>query len=503
MDDVTASADGSDISFFEITAVNGTQYSYRGSKTEDVLFMPDVLPLDLSKDQDGDAGNNSVTVDMAELTFGDNSVSSNSALSADTTVDEGDYLALYTDINNPDTLSYGKITSVLQSDGKYIITYQSQTWEDVRAAMDVYTTEPVSGRDLLGDTDVAAFESDIEAQAIASGFANEVAEQIAEMTLRTDSFAELEKMLSEELNADVEILDDDMPTVFMNRSPLAELTPFAEQTPFAAQTTLAEQTTSAARTTFAARAAAPMKRVEVGLPQVRAELNTKLRHFDGNESGLHLGLEVSVPITFHVARFADFTITVKATFEQEVRVAINVDGEAVWKTWGIFPYIADYRVTASLDLYEYTGIALEINFKTEEANNYLLYPTAGGNATSQYKKKQKIASNVEAIVNELEDMMENGREYISDKAPLLVDINGNTTRVGGDNQISVAKSLAERYADLIEDDGDWVELYTRNIQNKHIRILYVIDIAIELDFVVWAKVNVSIGMSFWYKNAKR
>ena len=49
----------------------------------------------------------------------------------------------------------------------------------------------------------------------------------------------------------------------------------------------------------------------------------KLRHFDGNESGLHLGLEVSVPITFHVARYADFTITVTATFEQEVRVAIS------------------------------------------------------------------------------------------------------------------------------------------------------------------------------------
>ena len=132
MDDIACSADGSNISFFEITAVNGTSYSYRGSKTEDVLFMPDVLPLDITKDTDGDPGNNSVTVAMAELAFDDSS--DNPTLSADTTVDEGDYLALYTDINNPGTLSYGKITSVLMSDGKYIITYQSQTWEDVKAA---------------------------------------------------------------------------------------------------------------------------------------------------------------------------------------------------------------------------------------------------------------------------------------------------------------------------------------------------------------------------------
>ena len=95
------------------------------------------------------------------------------------------------------------------------------------------------------------------------------------------------------------------------------------------------------RSAVAARAAGANKRVEVGTPQVKADLDTKLRHFDGNENGVHLGLEVTVPITFHVARYADFTITVKATFEQEVRVAINVDGEAVWKVWGIFPYIAD------------------------------------------------------------------------------------------------------------------------------------------------------------------
>lgn len=463
IDGVVSSAEGRDVSFFEITAVNGTNYSYRGSKTEDVLFMPDVLPLDLSKDQDGDKENNSVTVDIAEFTFDNSSTNPDSPFSADTTVDVGDYLAMYTDINNKDTLSYGKITSVFFEDEKYVIEYQAQTLEDVRAAMDIYTTEPIEGNELLADTDVETFERDIENQALASGFANDVAEQIGEMTLRTDSFAELEKLLSEELEADVEITGDTEPLLLT--------------------------------------AAGVNKRVEVGLPQVRAELNTKLSHFDGNVSGLHLGLEVSVPITFHVARFADFTITVKATFEQEISIAINIDGEAEWKTWGIFPYIADYRVTASLDLYEYTGIALEINFKTEETDNFPLFTSPTVNNGTQYKKKQKIANTVSNIVSELEDMMENGKEYISDKSPVMGDINDSNEL--DEDKISVAKSLAERYSDLIEDDGDWVEVYTRNITNKHLRVILVIDIAIELDFVVWAKVNVSIGMSFWYKNAKR
>ena len=390
MDEVASSADGSDISFFEITGVNGNQYTYRGSKTEDVLFMPDVLPLDITKDQDGDPGNNSVTVALSELVFDGSSISQNTMLSADTTVDEGDFLALYTDPNDQSTLSYGKITSVLLSNGQYIIAYQPQTWEDVKAAMDVYTTESVNGKDLLDGTDVQALESNLETQAVESGFAEDVAQQIGEMTLRTDSFAELEKELGKELKANVEIAGADE---------IEGLT-----APGSAK-----------------------KRVEVGMPQVKADLDTKLRHFDGNESGVHLGLEIKVPITFHVARYADFTITVTATFEQEVRVAVHVDGEAVWKVWGIFPYIADYRVTASLDLYEYTGIGLDINFKTEQANNYLLYPTGGGSGTSisQYKKKQKLANDVENIISELEDMMENGSEYISDKAPFLADLGGS------------------------------------------------------------------------------
>ena len=36
---------------------------------------------------------------------------------------------------------------------------------------------------------------------------------------------------------------------------------------------------------------------------------------------------------------------------------INVSGKAVWKKWkDIIPYIDDYRVAVSLDLYDYTGI---------------------------------------------------------------------------------------------------------------------------------------------------
>ena len=67
----------------------------------------------------------------------------------------------------------------------------------------------------------------------------------------------------------------------------------------------------------------------------------------------------------------------------------------------------------------------------------------------------------------------------------MVNLGQKDTRSGGE-EISVAKSLAERYADLLEDESEWVEIYTKRIIARHIRVILVIDIAIELDFVVSA-----------------
>ena len=83
-----SSGDNSDVSFIEITGADGDKYTYRGSRPEDVLFMPDVLPLSMDKDQDGDPDNNSVTINVSDLTFGDDAMSRAMDLDSETTVDE-------------------------------------------------------------------------------------------------------------------------------------------------------------------------------------------------------------------------------------------------------------------------------------------------------------------------------------------------------------------------------------------------------------------------------
>ena len=445
-----SSGDNSDVSFIEITGADGDKYTYRGSRPEDVLFMPDVLPLSMDKDQDGDPDNNSVTINVSDLTFGDDAMSQAMDLDSETTVDEGDYLAIYTGTmgeNESGTVSlYGEITSVLLSEGKYIVSYIPVSEEDMRQTMDVYQKENVEGEDLLEDTDVQALEEDIETQAVDSGFASEVAERVADAAMETESFEELQESLKEDMNADIMVQSQGYGQLRKAR----------------------------------AAGGAGGSRVELGVPTVKANLGTTLKHFDGDVSGLRLALEIGVPITVHVNRGADIEIMITATFEQEVRVSIDVDGSAVWKTWGFIPYIADYRVTASLELYEYTGIGLNVNFKTAETGN----PVSDSSS--------KLRKGVNKITEELKNMMENGEDYLNSASGL----------VSGGDEISVSKSLAERYSELLADEADWVEIYKRPLVDQHFRVLLIIDIQVKLEFVVSANVNISIGMTYWYKNAK-
>lgn len=445
-----SSGDNSDVSFIEITGADGDKYTYRGSRPEDVLFMPDVLPLSMDKDQDGDPDNNSVTINVSDLTFGDDAMSRAMDLDSETTVDEGDYLAIYTGTmgeNESGTVSlYGEITSVLLSEGKYIVSYIPVSEEDMRQTMDVYQKENVEGEDLLEDTDVQALEEDIETQAVDSGFASEVAERVADAAMETESFEELQESLKEDMNADIMVQSQGYGQLRKAR----------------------------------AAGGAGGSRVELGVPTVKANLGTTLKHFDGDVSGLRLALEIGVPITIHVNRGADIEIMITATFEQEVRVSIDVDGSAVWKTWGFIPYIADYRVTASLELYEYTGIGLNVNFKTAETGN----PVSDSSS--------KLRKGVNKITEELKNMMENGEDYLNSASGL----------VSGGDEISVSKSLAERYSELLADEADWVEIYKRPLVDQHFRVLLIIDIQVKLEFVVSANVNISIGMTYWYKNAK-
>lgn len=462
----TTSVSDDDVSFFEIIAVDGSSYSYRGLAAKEILFVPDVLPVNMIDDKDNDADNNSVTIAQDKLSYNNdtNSTDDNPSLGENTTIDNGDYLALYSDTE--DNIQYAVITEVSKTDTDYIILYNMVTWEEVQAAMDIYQTDNIKGDDILKNQDVNEIERSVEQQAADSGFAQSVANEVAKAVVMTDSYQELKEYLSDKLSADISVsaVND-------------------EEDDYAMQSV-----------DDGIAAYADDNKPSVSIDHIKADLSTKLKHFD-NISGLRLALDIGVEI-----EFSNMKVVVSAAFEQEVKMNINVSGKAVWKKWeDIIPYIDDYRVAVSLDLYDYTGINFNVDVKTAEGDD------------EEDEDSTKLDIVVNKIAEELKNMMELGTTYISENSDIstrLEDINDlkkddNEDDSEDDKEISVAKSLAERYSDMLENESDWVDLYTKSLTSSHVRVIGIIDVAFDVEFVVSANVNISMGMTYWYQNGKR
>jgi uncharacterized repeat protein (TIGR02543 family) len=118
-----------DVSFFEITSADDSRYTYRGLAAKEILFVPDVLPVNIKDDKDNDVGNNSVIIAQDKLTYDNVDAKDNPSLGEDTTIDNGDYLALYND--GDDNIQYAVITEVSKTDTDYIIVYSEVSWEEV------------------------------------------------------------------------------------------------------------------------------------------------------------------------------------------------------------------------------------------------------------------------------------------------------------------------------------------------------------------------------------
>ncbi len=423
-----------DILYVKIIGKSGNSYTYTGVEVEEVLFTPDVLPISNSADTDEDASNYSVTVSKDILDFSGD-IYQNIGLDSQTTIDVGDFISFYDgDFGyNMKNISYAKITAVSEDEDNFNIKFSSVTQEEMFASMDAYDTNQVSGEEMLENVNKDAIESSVEKQALNSGFAEEAALYLASVALKTDSFTELS---SDYDLTDIQIKSKDGDDLTDGEIMLMD-----------------------------------GQKVEVDISKLQATLGTKLNYFDGYD-GLRLTLEIGIEIKIHASDKADIVIEITGKFEQEVRIDINVDGGAIWKWWGPFPYISEYEATASIDLFDYTGIGIEATIVTSEADDDDL--TGMKNKT------------INDIGKQLKDLMDAKDKYV------------------GDGSGTVAEGLADKYKNMIEnEDSDWVELFSKDIFKKEFNICLIIAVEVGVEFVVSANVNISLGMDFYYANAKR
>jgi uncharacterized repeat protein (TIGR02543 family) len=189
-----------DVAYLKITAVSGNTYSYKSAEADDVLFTPDLLPIDLDA---GDGVTNkteeSFTIDSEKLHFADGY--EDMGLDATTTVDQGDFLAFYTgdygDSTNSDRQGYGKITGIEGADGvTTTITYIMVTEAEVLKAMDLYNESELTENEIMEGVDEEYISETIKSQLMSSGFIDEAGEYLAGLAVQTD---EVKEMLGSDL----------------------------------------------------------------------------------------------------------------------------------------------------------------------------------------------------------------------------------------------------------------------------------------------------------------
>lgn len=312
LSDVT-STEG-DVAYIKITSVNtNDSYSYEMADVEDVLFMPDVLPVQDEWDKDKTDGK-VLTIAADNLNAAMSKVEAKS-------LDKGDFLG-FTNASNAEPTEYGKIENfTTNSNGDYVITYETASSKDIENSLDVYYSKEQQ-------VEVSKEQQqEIESQILQDFEENEVAEQTA---------AYLAAVMSE---------SDNLETV-----------------PDMAAVAQRMENTQIVRSLNGVYACASGSKAKVNFDRNKIKIevgaNRWLDHLQGR------GFKVRVNVPFEVELGDHITIEVAAVFDEEVilRQSISTKRHKI----GFLRY--DYSLNAAFDVGNYTGIGFTANMSTGDGD---------------------------------------------------------------------------------------------------------------------------------------
>ena len=447
----TPDEDNGDIAYIEITGKKNGRYSYKNAAPEDVIFTPDILPVSSAVLKSGT--DEKLTVENKVLDYSAD-VYENIGLDSQTTVDAGDYIAFYSGIfgisegeNAAVIEKYGMVTAVTQNDNDTTtIEYDTVEFEEVVRTMDIYASQQMSGAEMIEGVDIASIEKAIEQQAVESGFADEAAQYLASLALATDNFTKLQDNMNLE---DYKVILEDGSTILPEELQLMSSDISVEC------------------------------ELEDGYPKATISTTPKnLSQAEGSaarDNGLSVELEVRAKITMGKKGSENqVEITVSGKFTEEVGLDLGVSSKAVWKVWGIFPYIAEYRVTANIDVLNYTGIEVSAVMVTNSSDD--------DDDKDGFDTALDIADQIKELIEQAKDDGED------------------------ENSEDNASRLVKRYSDMMDEESDWIKLFEQNIINQEKLLppcFPIIAVSLEVDFVVKVDACVAVGFDFDYITGKR
>lgn len=363
LNDVT-STEG-DVAYIKITGVLGNnRYSYEMADVEDVLFLPDVLPIESGWDKD--SSSTTVTISAENLSTALKNVDANS-------LDAGDYLGFISGAYNSETTdagSYGKVTGFTQSDGDYIISYVLATEDEIEKALDVYYEQdkviPVS------ETEKAQIAAAVKQDIENSDYAEQAAAYVMAVMLESDGL-------------------DTAPN------------------PVAVAQTMDGITTYVAQDSIVLYAAGKKAEVKVDRGNFKINIDGYAEHLNG--SGFDIS--VSVPITLEMD---GVTIQFTAEFEEEVILSQRISTKR--HKIGFLRY--DYSLNASFDIGNYTGIHFTANIQTDDGEDDNLSDQLE-EILNGIKDYTNVGSGMEGTIESLSDIYQNVMDSASGSWVDIID----------------------------------------------------------------------------------
>lgn len=363
LNDVT-STEG-DVAYIKITGVLGNnRYSYEMADVEDVLFLPDVLPIESGWDKD--SSSTTVTISAENLSTALKNVDADS-------LDAGDYLGFISGAYNSETTdagSYGKVTGFTQSDGDYIISYVLATEDEIEKALDVYYEQD---KDIpVSETEKAQIAAAVKQDIENSDYAEQAAAYVMAVMLESDGL-------------------DTAPN------------------PVAVAQTMDGITTYVAQDSIVLYAAGKKAEVKVDRGNFKINIDGYAEHLNG--SGFDIS--VSVPITLEMD---GVTIQFTAEFEEEVVLSQRISTKR--HKIGFLRY--DYSLNASFDIGNYTGIHFTANIQTDDGEDDNLSDQLE-EILNGIKDYTNVGSGMEGTIESLSDIYQNVMDSASGSWVDIID----------------------------------------------------------------------------------
>ena len=488
--------------------------------------IPDVFPIN------GDPTQNKASIydldDEMFKQFGDGMTVSY----AREHINVGDYVAVYPEEGKPNSnggkdIVFGIITEYKSGN----ITFKKCTKEDIVGARDIYVQPILEMGNVITEEDRKAIETSMAQQIEESGFAEEAAYTLAELSAETDGFKNMEGLRSAML------LDE-------NGEPLSD--DEIEMLNLGASFELKDGVTTS-----------------VELLTSGDEL-----HYDG---GLQLAVSLAADLEVE-AEEGKIVIKLNATFIEEVAVEPTVDGSLTYTEIAeVIPVPNGVHVTANVDVLNYTAYDFDVTAYTVAEDDESIWKKVESLAKNPTKLSSvvkdsgiipsKYASSLNAVgdvFKEIEDInkqisdaeskyKENKAEIQKMKSDLselnylaeylikegvcegldtddwknaaetfsktniakeLLNLTDEGINLDGDagvdNDVSIKSvdQLMARYSEMLEQETDWITLVEKTLCEAAVGIKAV-NLTLGVDFVMRTDMSIAMGSTLEYETGKR